>query len=216
MKEGVVLLHGILRTKRCMQGLADFLNNNNYQTLNLGYDSSKHDILTICNIMHPEILAFSNKVAKINYIGYSLGGLVIRAYLNKYRPNNLNRVVMIGTPNKGSEIADFLQDFWFYKFLFGPASQQLITNQSAFKAIFGNTYYELGIIAGESRFNFIASHIIGETNDGRVSIRNTMIEGMKNHVIIKSRHRVITSQKEAWKLALGFLQKGSFNNIKNI
>ncbi len=47
MKEGVVLLHGILRTKRCMKGLANFLENNNYKVLNIDYPSSRYDILSI-------------------------------------------------------------------------------------------------------------------------------------------------------------------------
>lgn len=210
MKEGVVLLHGILRTKSCMQDLANFLEARNFKTLNLDYPSSRLDISALSSLINYEVTNFSQTVTKIHFVGYSLGGLIIRAYLNHFRHNKLGRVVMLAPPNKGSEIADFLESFWLYKFLFGPAGQQLVTNQLDFKKIFGNINYELGIIAGESKFNFIANRIIGEKNDGRVSITNTMIEGMKEHVIIESRHRVIASQKKSWQLTLAFLQNGSF------
>ena len=35
---------------------------------------------------------------------------MVRAYLARYRPKRLGRVVMLGTPNSGSEIADRLAD----------------------------------------------------------------------------------------------------------
>ena len=44
-----------------------------------------------------------------------MGGLVIRAYLNKYKVPNLGKVVMVGTPNNGSEVADFLISNPLYK-----------------------------------------------------------------------------------------------------
>ncbi len=210
MKEGVVLLHGILRTKRCMKGLANFLEKNGYKTLNINYPSSKHDILSIAKLIHPQIQDFAAQVIKIHFVGYSMGGLIIRAYLNLYHLNNLGRVVMLGTPNHGSEIADFLRNFWIYKKLYGPAGQQLTTNQTVFKDIFGDINYELGVIAGNSSHYFVANKIIGKETDGRVSIINTKIEGMKEHVVIRSGHTMLASNQEAWQLTLAFLDSGSF------
>ncbi len=210
MQEGVVLLHGILRTNLCMKGLADFLKNNNYKILNIDYPSSKYDMLSIAKLIHLQIQDFSTQITKIHFVGYSMGGLIIRTYLNLYRPNNLGRVVMLGAPNHGSEVADFLQNFWIYKKLYGPSGQQLITDQTAFKDIFGSINYELGIIAGSSPFYFIANKIIGKEADGRVSIINTKVEGMKEHAVIKSGHTMLSSNKKAWQLTLAFLDTGSF------
>ncbi len=33
-----------------------------------------------------------------------MGGLLIRAYFKKYKPDKLGRVVMIGTPNHGMQV----------------------------------------------------------------------------------------------------------------
>ena len=60
-----------------------------------------------------------------------MGGLVIRALLNRYRPDNLGRVVQIGTPNHGSEVADFLKNDWLYRLFFGPAGAGKIDPVSA-------------------------------------------------------------------------------------
>lgn len=210
MQQGVVLLHGILRTKNCMQGLADFIEQNNYKVLNINYPSSRHDILSLAKLIHPQIRDFATQVTKIHFVGYSMGGLIIRAYLNLYMPINLAQVVMLGTPNKGSEVADFLQDYWIYKKLYGPAGQQLITEQTSFKDIFGSVNYELGVIAGKSPYYFIANRIINEESDGRVSINNTKLDGMKEHVVVNSGHTWLSTNKEVWRLTLLFLNSGRF------
>jgi triacylglycerol esterase/lipase EstA (alpha/beta hydrolase family) len=210
MQQGAVLLHGILRTKDCMQGLADFLEQNNYKVLNIDYPSSKYNLLSLANLIHPQIRDFATQVTKIHFVGYSMGGLIIRAYLKLYNPVNLARVIMLGTPNKGSEIADFLQDFWIYKKLYGPAGQQLITNQTSFKDIFGSVNYELGVVAGRSPYYFIANRIINEESDGRVSINNTKLDGMKEHIIVNSGHNWLSTNQKIWRLTLSFLNHGSF------
>ncbi|KJV53803.1 hypothetical protein OTSGILL_0508 [Orientia tsutsugamushi str. Gilliam] len=55
------------------------------------------------------------KYTSISFVGVSMGGLVIRAYLHKYKIPNLGKVVLIGTPNKGSEVADYLKNNKLYK-----------------------------------------------------------------------------------------------------
>ena len=72
----------------------------------------------------------------VHFVGYSMGGLIIRAYLQKYRPQHLGRVVMLGTPNQGSEVADAIRHFWLYRRFYGPAGQELITDQTAFAHLF--------------------------------------------------------------------------------
>ena len=166
MNEGVVLLHGILRTSQCMRGLSLFLKKENYKVLNLEYPSSKYDILSIAKLIRPQIQDFADQVT------------------------------------------NFLQSFAIYKTLYGPAGQQLITDQTEFKDIFGSINYEL--IAGSSPFYYIANKIIGKESDGRVSIINTKIEGMKEHIIINSGHTMLASNKKAWQLTLSFLNTGTF------
>jgi predicted GH43/DUF377 family glycosyl hydrolase len=39
---------------------------------------------------------------KINIIGHSLGGLVGRIYLQKHNPNNINKLITIGSPHQGA------------------------------------------------------------------------------------------------------------------
>ncbi|MBX9726439.1 MAG: alpha/beta hydrolase [Rickettsiales bacterium] len=211
MRDGVIILHGIFRTHRSMRRLANFLEKEGFKVLNLDYPSTKYSIEALAGIIHPRITAFAESIpGKVHFVGYSMGGLVIRAYLHCYKPRNLGRVVMIGTPNQGSEVADFLQNRKLYHMLFGAAGQQLITNQSGFVHHFGETDYEVGVIAGNRPVDLISSRIIGKANDGKVSIESTKLIGMKDHVIVPSSHTFFPSNLQMWRQSLAFLKYGKF------
>ena len=66
-----------------------------------------------------------------------------------------------------------------HKTAFGPAGQQLVTDQSTFAHIFGPVDFELGIIAGTRTIDPVSSLIIGYqiTNDGKVSVECTRLAG---------------------------------------
>jgi pimeloyl-ACP methyl ester carboxylesterase len=209
--EGVVLLHGIFRGRRSMQGLARFLGSEGYRTLNLGYPSRRQPIEALVAHIQPQIAAFAPSVSgKLHFVGHSMGGLLIRAYLHRFRPPNLGRVVMMGTPNQGSEVADFLKDWWTYKKLFGPAGQQLVTGLTTADTLFGAIDYELGVIAGNRSIDPISSLIIGDPNDGRVSIESTKVAGMADHIVVPVSHPFLPAKKEVHRLVLAFLRHGRF------
>jgi pimeloyl-ACP methyl ester carboxylesterase len=211
MSDGVIILHGIFRTHRSMRGLAGFLEKSGFRILNLDYPSTKHSIETLADVIQHDITQFASQISgQLHFVGYSMGGLLIRAYLNKYRPEKLSRVVMIGTPNQGSEVADFLQAIKLYRWLYGPAGQQLITKQDNFLRHFGKVDYELGIIAGNKPIDPISSCIIRKPNDGKVSIESTKLDGVKEHIILPCSHTFFPSNREMWAQVLHFLKTGLF------
>ena len=129
-QDGVVLLHGIARTSRSFRKLQRAIEASGFATLNLGYDSRRKSLKALAEDIHPQIERFADGVeGSIHFVGHSMGGLLTRVYLAKYRPDRLGRVVMLGTPNGGSEIADRLRGFALYRAYFGPAGQQLTTTR---------------------------------------------------------------------------------------
>jgi len=141
-----------------------------------------------------------------------MGGLLIRAFLRNHRPPKLGRVVMVGTPNNGSQIADFLKTWPLYRKFYGPAGQQLITDQTAMTKLFGTVDYELGIIAGNRTIDPVSSLIIGLRipNDGKVSVESTRLDGAAAHIVIPANHTFLPVNKIMWRQALSFLQDGRF------
>ena len=206
----VIILHGIARSNKHMQTLATYLQKDGFDVINLSYPSTTHKIEDLTEIINKEIFQRTNEKKPIHFIGYSMGGLIVRALIHKYNYKNLGKVVQLAPPNQGSEVADFVKNFWPYKKIFGPAGQQLITDQSAVKHIFGEVNYELGIIAGNATIDPISSAIIPGENDGKVAVKRTKLEGMKDHIVVSASHTFFPSNKEVQKQTLFFLKNGNF------
>ncbi|MBY3119327.1 esterase/lipase family protein [Rhizobium laguerreae] len=216
MNDTVLLFHGIARTKKSMVKLAGFLSGRGYRVVNVGYPSTKFSISDLVDIIRPEIDGAAKEAGdgRVHFVGYSMGGLIVRAFLRNYRPANLGRVVMVGTPNNGSQIADFLKNWPLYRKVYGPAGQQLITDQTAMTELFGIVDYELGIIAGNRTIDPVSSLIIGLRipNDGKVSVESTRLDGAAAHIVIPANHTFLPVNKTMWSQTLSFLKDGRFTS----
>ena len=131
-QDGVVLLHGISRTARSFRKMQTALEGAGFATLNQDYASRRKALEALAEDIHPAIERFADGIdGSVHFVCHSMGGLLARVYLARHRPKRLGRVVMLGTPNSGSEIADRLKNFGAYRAFFGPAGQQLGTQRDA-------------------------------------------------------------------------------------
>jgi hypothetical protein len=120
---------------------------------------------------------------------------------------------MLGTPNSGSEIADRLGHLRLYRAFFGPAGQQLGTlRDEAINALFPPVDYPVGIIAGNRSIYPIASIFLPKPHDGRVSIANTRLDGMADHIIVRASHPWLVRNSTAIAQTIAFLQDGKFTS----
>lgn len=210
-KEMVVMLHGIFRTHTHMQPLADYLEKEGYDVLNLDYPSTRYRLATLVEHIAKDMdTRIEDKTRKIHFVGYSMGGLLVRGIIAKHKPKNLGRVVLLGTPNHGSEVADFLKDNLLYRKFYGPAGQQLTSNNTEIDQLCGKVNYELGIIAGNFTIDPLSSSLIEGDDDGKVSIESTKVEGMKAHTVVSSSHTFFPSNAEVQRQTLAFLRAGKF------
>jgi hypothetical protein len=206
----VIVLHGIVKSSHHMKSLARYIKRGGFEVININYPSNKYKIEELVEIINQEISSRAIEDKKIHFVGYSMGALLIRALIHKYRYKNLGRVVQLATPNHGSEIEDLTKNLWLYKKIFGPAGQQLVTDQKIFEHLFGQVNYELGIIAGNATLDPIFSIIIPGPDDGRVGVEKTKLEGMKDHIIIKVSHSFFPYSTKVRKQTLHFLTHGNF------
>jgi hypothetical protein len=137
--------------------------------------------------------------------------LLARVYIARCRPKRLGRVAMLGTPNSGSEIADRLRHFRPYRAFFGPAGQQLGTQRDeAVNALFPPVDYPVGIIAGNRSIYPITSALLPKPHDGRVSVENTKLDGMADHIVIRTSHPWLVRDSVAIEQTIAFLRDGRF------
>ncbi len=212
MADYVVILHGIIRSAKHMRRLAAFLSDAGFDIINIDYPSTQYSIAELRDIVHETINHKILEDKPVHLIGYSMGGLLVRALAGspKHRWKNLGRVVQLAPPNHGSEVAEFWQDYWWYKKVYGPAGQELITDQTGIQHLFGPIDYELGVIAGDRTLDLISSNMMPKPNDGKVSVASTKIDGMQDHVVVHATHTFFPHNKHVQQQTLCFLQQGRF------
>ncbi|WP_027583524.1 alpha/beta fold hydrolase [Bradyrhizobium sp. Ai1a-2] len=211
-RDGVVLLHGISRTARSFDKMESAIERAGYATLNLDYASRRKALEALAEDIHPAIEAFAGHLGgQVHFVGHSMGGLLTRVYLAKHRLPNLGRVVMLGTPNGGSEIADRLKNVMLYRRFFGPAGQQLGTLRDATTMLLLTPIdYPVGIIAGNRSIYPVAAAFLPRPHDGRVSVANTRLDGMADHIVVRTSHPWLVRNDAAIAQTIAFLRKGKF------
>ena len=210
--EQVVLLHGIARSSSHMEDLETFLERKGYTVFNLDYPSTKHDLNRLTAMVASEIREKIDPSRPVHFVGYSMGGIVIRALLNKYRPDNLGRVVQLASPNKGSEVADALKETWLYEQIYGPAGQQLVTEDAGIDELLGSVDYQLGVVAGNFSIDPVSSSIIPGDDDGKVSVESTKVKGMHDHIVVYASHTFFPQSDEVQEQTLHFIRTGFFSH----
>jgi pimeloyl-ACP methyl ester carboxylesterase len=213
-QDGVVLLHGISRTARSFRKMQTALEGCGFAALNLDYASRRNALEALAEDIHPAIQRFTEGVdGSVHFVCHSMGGLLARVYIARHRPKRLGRVVMLGTPNSGSEIADRLRHLGPYRAFFGPAGQQLGTQRNeAIKALFPPVNYPVGIIAGDRSIYPITSAFLPKPHDGRVSVANTKLDGMADHIVIRTSHPWLVRHRVAIAQTIAFLKAGKFGS----
>lgn len=207
----VIILHGIFRTSNHMKPLANHLTRMGYEVINLDYPSTRFSLEELIDSTAQEIDARTpDKTRTVHFVGYSMGSLVARGIVTKHRPAHLGRLVLLAPPNHGSEVADLLKNISLYKKLYGPAGQQLTTNNTATETLCGPVDYELGIIAGNRSIDPISSYRIPGENDGKVSIASTKLDGMQDHITLPASHTFFPSNKKVHAQVVAFLREGKF------
>lgn len=217
-KDYVVLLHGIARTAKSMRKIERALQVAGYETINIDYPSRKYSIehLTDHYITKEIDKHYIDHARPIHFVTHSMGSLILRRYLESHKLEKLGRVVMLAPPNKGSEVVDYLKNNPLYKFVYGPAGQQLGTDAKSFARQMSHTdkkqpICEVGIIAGGFSINPLTSKfMLKGKDDGTVSVESTKLDTMCDHIIVKTTHLMIVKNRKVILQILSFLKEGHF------
>ena len=219
-KDKVVLVHGLGRSEKAMWLLAVRLEKQGFDVHRIDYDSIRRSPDEILNDVNEQISACCLGAAaegrrekdahKIHFVGHSLGGLVIRAYLQEQPPERLGKVVLIGTPNGGSPLVDKYGERWWARF-FGPTTNALGTDETAFPSKLGDPDYPLGIIAGITPLSPFSKDLPGD-DDGLVEVDATRVDGMQDFIILKASHGYMRYSPQVMRQVAAFLKAGKFDH----
>lgn len=208
--QSVILLHGLARTDRSMGKLEKALEREQYHVINVSYASTRHGIEQLAETAIGPALAECPTGNRVNFVTHSLGGILVRQYLRRHEIPNLGRVVMLGPPNKGTEVIDKLRDFPGFRFVHGEAGLELGTGATSVPNRLGGADFDLGVIAGTRSVNLFLSAIIPGVDDGKVSVENTRLEGMNDHLEMEVTHTFMMRNDRVIEQVIHYLRNGRF------
>lgn len=210
-KEKVVLLHGFGRDKSAMWLLASRIEEGGFDVVQIGYDSLGAPPEEITRSVAEQIeTCCGDSQSQVHFVGHSLGGLIIRAYLAEERRVNRGRVVLIATPNSGTPLVDDYRDTWLMD-LAGPTARALGTDPESFPNSLPAPDYPVGVIAGVRQAGIEEDDRMPGVDDGVVPVESAKLEGMTDFVIVRSSHSLMRYSRSVAKQTLTFLRSGTFD-----
>lgn len=195
-----------------MWRLASRIEKADYHVERVGYSSLNQTPQEILQEVTSQIQACCATLNRpVHFVGHSLGGLLIRAYLQDNNVKSLGRVVLMGTPNQGTAVVDYYRDRWWMKML-GPMTSALGTDKESFPNTLQDPYYPVGVIAGVTD-SPVSEEVLPGQDDGLVAVESTKLNGMSDFIVVETGHSMMRYNEEVARQAIKFLANGKFDHV---
>jgi pimeloyl-ACP methyl ester carboxylesterase len=169
-----------------------------FSPVNIGYPSRSLDVRSIADHHLAPVVARirCGTGHPIHFVGHSLGGIVVRQYLQDHEVPAGSRFVMLAPPNRGSELADALMRYHWYRRFMGPAAIQLGTAADSVPNRLGAATVPVGVIAGTKSCLPFSHRIFQGPNDGKVAVERTRLAGMADFLVLPCGHTFMTRDRQ--------------------
>lgn len=209
----VILLHGLARTALSMYRMQSMLERNGYYVANVDYPSRDYRIEDLAPMAVEDGLAqcaANPGTSTVHFVTHSLGGILVRVYFADHEIPNLGRVVMLAPPNQGTVAVDEMVRIPGFDWLNGPAGYQLGKGVDSVPLSLDAPDFDFAVIAGDRSIDPITSAVLPDPDDGRVSVSDTRLEGMRDFAVLPVSHALIMQDRQVFRLVRNYLAHGSF------
>ncbi|MDG2129841.1 MAG: alpha/beta fold hydrolase [Fuerstiella sp.] len=208
--KAVVLIHGIGRSSKSFEPMARTLTDRGYTVVKFDYPSTRVPIQESAEYLH-QVMDSLTGIESIDVVVHSMGGLVLRSYLQTHDDTRLHRAVMLGVPNSGAQIADFLKNNPVFKMILGPAGQQLVTESDGLISGLPTPDFEFGVLAGGRGAIRGYNPLLPGDNDSTVTVASTRLPGARDFICMPVIHTFLMTDPQAITATCCFLEHGRFS-----
>jgi pimeloyl-ACP methyl ester carboxylesterase len=211
--KAVILLHGLFNNHLGMASLERYLRDHGgYTVFNVTYPSTQNGVSEHAESL-ARVIANLDGIEEINFVGHSMGNIVVRHYLadRQRKPDpRLKRMVMLAPPNHGSLAAVVLAQNAVFKTVTGEAGQELGAQWAALEQRLATPDFEFGIIAGGKQDDHGYNPLLPGDNDGTISVDTTRLAGASDFIVLPVLHPLVIFDKTTHECTLRFLKHGFF------
>ena len=181
-----------------------------YEVVNVDYPSRSAPIEELSEDVFRRLEPELKAAKRVHFVTHSMGGILLRDYLQDHSIAHLGRVVMLAPPSRGSEVPDKLGDFKLYQWINGPAGNQLGTGSKSHPLRLKAPTFELGVVAGDRSINPILSMLIPGPDDGKVSLARVKPKRYTDFIQIHASHACMMRNLQVIEQSIAFLKEGMF------
>ncbi|WP_232107344.1 alpha/beta fold hydrolase [Gimesia alba] len=214
----VILIHGIIRSSKSFEKLKAACSQSGRMVVPFDYPSTQLTIPENAKYL-AQVIDSLEGVEEIDLVVHSMGGLVVRSWLSQQTAvdSRVKRMVMLGVPNRGADMADRFRSNLLFKVIFGPAGQQLVTEaNSDFIAKLPTPPFPFGIVAGGRNALKGYNPLIRGDNDGTVGVNSTRLPGAADYILLPVLHSFMMSDSETIVCTMRFLETGAFRETGEV
>lgn len=202
----VVLVHGLWLSGWAMALIAKRLRRAGFRTFLFSYPSVRKRLRDNAQ----RLRAFSDRIdgGTVHFVGHSLGGVVIHAMLAYCPPTRPGRVVTLGSPHGGSQVAKTLSRWAWGRVILGRSIADLLCGEPSPGSL---AKREVGLIEGDFPVGLgrLFTKLSGP-NDGVVALNEAHLAGAADELVVRVSHTAMLFSSRVAMAACQFLRFGHF------
>lgn len=205
----VVFVHGLWMTGLELGWLRHRLAHRGFGTRRFTYPTVRHTLAENGNALFR--FAREMRATELHFVAHSMGGLVVVNMLSRFHEQlPPGRVVLIGSPVRGSHAARTLSAFRLGKRMLGGAADGCLVEDHA-RAWRGER--EIGVIAGTRPIGLgRLAGVQSVPNDGTVAVAETHLENETDRLELPLTHVTLMFSSKVAAATATFLQSGRFRD----
>lgn len=202
-----MLVHGLWMQGPLMSVMAKFLKARGFRTKAISYDFLSGSPSENAQHLYDEIGLLGAR--RVNLVGHSLGGIVILHLLHQFPDLAIGKVVLIGSPVKGSSVAERVHKVPVLRPLLGRSVEKGLLGGAPNFAL----DRPLGIITGKGKLGLSSLlYPTGAESDGVVLECETLLEKATDRISLPLSHSALIFSRRCSEYVASFLISGKFRS----